>query len=173
MIAFANPQGKIESTSMNSAPLSIVSNDFMKAGDLSSIKIRERNQNQLTSENNFILPLQIPDEIKKIREQIPKNLEEVEAEILPLRNRFLMWTHDGKHIMWGYYRNGFFIGTDNLSKRAWGIYGNGIFAGFYDGDFFWGKYSRCHWKAIGLFNLDESHGKYVLFPETKIISETP
>ena len=55
MIAFANPQGKIESTSMNSAPLSIVSNDFMKAGDLSSIQIRERNQNQLTSENNFVI----------------------------------------------------------------------------------------------------------------------
>jgi hypothetical protein len=68
------------------------------------------------------------------------------------------------HIMWGVYGNGRFVGTDNLGKRCWGIYGKGIFAGFYDGEFFWGKYDNGAWKAEYLFGLEHSRGDYVLFP---------
>ena len=78
--------------------------------------------------------------------------------------RFLLYTHDGKHIMWGFVGNGYFVGQDNLGKRCWGIYGNGVFAGFYDGEFFWGKYRCGNWKAIGLFGENYTHGKYILFP---------
>jgi hypothetical protein len=75
-----------------------------------------------------------------------------------------MWTDDGVHIMWGVFGNGRFVGTDNLGKRCWGIYGRGIFAGFYDGEFFWGKYENGAWKAQYLFGLENSYGKYVTFP---------
>jgi hypothetical protein len=75
-----------------------------------------------------------------------------------------MYTLDGVHIMWGIYGNGRFVGTDNNGKRCWGIYGQGVFAGFYDGEFFWGKYCNSDWKAEYLFGLRYSQGKYVLFP---------
>lgn len=68
-----------------------------------------------------------------------------------MRARFLMWTYDGVHIMWGFCGNGRFTGTDNLGNHCWGIYGKGVFAGFYEGEFFWGRYSNGTWKAQGLF----------------------
>ena len=102
--------------------------------------------------------------MERLREKIPKTFEDAEASILPVRNRYLMYTRDGAHIMWGHYGNGIFVGTDNNGKRCWGIYGNGIFAGFYDGEFFWGEYSNGQWKAEGLFGLRYSRGSYVLFP---------
>lgn len=102
----------------------------------------------------------------------PATPEEAERSIYPVRRRFLMWTHDGMHIMWGFYGNGRFVGTDNLGKRCWGIYGKGVFAGFYDGEFFWGKYCNGSWKAEYLFGLEYSRGKYVLFPQPAITTES-
>jgi hypothetical protein len=66
--------------------------------------------------------------------------------------------------MWGRFGGHIFIGTDNLGKRAWGIYGDGYFAGFYDGQFFWGKYYNSYWKAQDLFGLQFSRGRYITYP---------
>jgi hypothetical protein len=114
-----------------------------------------------------ISPEQAEDK-EQLKAITPATPEEAEASIYPIRHRFLMWTHDGVHIMWGIYGNGRFVGTDNLGKRCWGIYGRGIFAGFYDGGFFWGKYCNGTWKAEYLFGLENSRGKYVLFPSPAI-----
>jgi len=116
---------------------------------------------------------QPPTDIEQLKPLIPKTLEEAEASILPPRVRFLLWTHDGVHIMWGICGNGRFVGTDNLGKRCWGIYGKGIFAGFYDGEFFWGKYHAGAWKAQYLFGLRYSYGKYVLFPSPTLTAAHP
>jgi hypothetical protein len=109
-----------------------------------------------------------PDELKKL---VPVTLEEAEGSILPIRARYLMWTNDGVHIMWGSFGHGRFVGTDNLGKRCWGIYGCGVFAGFYDGQFFWGKYSNGAWKAQYIFGLRYSYGRYVTFPS--VIAKIP
>jgi len=95
--------------------------------------------------------------------KIPKTYEEA-VKIVPIKNRFLMWTRDLRHIMWGTYGKGYFRGVDNLEKKAWGIYGKHIFAGFYDGHFFYGFYSNGRWRAYGLFGLRSSYGNYVTFP---------
>jgi hypothetical protein len=68
-----------------------------------------------------------------------------------------MYTSDGKHIMWGFVGNNHFVGTDNLGKRCWRIYGKGVFAGFYDGDFLWGRYRNGNWKTEGLFGENYTH----------------
>ena len=83
---------------------------------------------------------------------------------VPRRARFLLYTNDGQDIMWGVFANGYFRGEDNHGKYAWGIYGKSVFAGFYDGEFFWGRYRRGNWKAFGLFDKNYSKGKYVIFP---------
>ena len=106
-------------------------------------------------------------EVEDLKEMVPGTYEETDAQICQ-RTRFLLYTHDGKHIMWGFVGNGYFVGEDNLGKRCWGIYGKGIFAGFYDGEFFWGKYRCGHWKAMGLFGENYTHGKYILFPQINI-----
>ena len=106
----------------------------------------------------------IPVEVNDLLQRLPKDFETVEAEVRPLRNRFVMWTHDLKHVMWGHYGNGFFIGTDNHGKRAWGVYGRGLFAGLYDGKLFYGKYRQGCWKARGLFGESTSFGRYVVSP---------
>ena len=104
-------------------------------------------------------------DVEKLKTEVPKTLQEAEANILPIRTRYLMYTSDGVHIMWGVFGNGRFVGTDNQGKSCWGIYGQGIFAGFYNGEFFWGKYSNSNaWKAEYLFGLRYSEGKYVVFP---------
>ena len=97
-------------------------------------------------------------------EKIPETYDLADAQIVPYRHRYLMWTNDGSHVMWGNYGNGHFVGTDNIGKNAWGIYGKNVFAGFYDNQFFWGKYSSGRWHAFDLFGLKESHGGYLLFP---------
>jgi hypothetical protein len=102
--------------------------------------------------------------IEQIKYMIPATYEDTDAKIAPIRNRYIMWTTDGAHIMWGFYARGFFTGTDDLGKYAWGIYGKNVFAGFYDGEFFWGKYYGNNWKATGLFGQEISQGKYVTFP---------
>lgn len=125
-------------------------------------------QNDATS--IVISPEQAEDKAQ-LRELAPATPEEAERSIYPVRRRFLMWTDDGVHVMWGIYGNGRFAGTDNLGKRCWGIYGKGVFAGFYDGEFFWGKYDNGAWKAEYLFGLERSSGSYVLFPPPAITSE--
>jgi len=102
-----------------------------------------------------------------LKESVPETYEATDSRICQ-RIRFLLYTHEGKHIMWGFVGNSYFIGQDNLSKRCWGIYGKGVFAGFYDGEFFWGKYRCGNWKAVGLFGEKYTHGKYILFPTTNI-----
>jgi len=118
-------------------------------------------------------PEEMPDEAEELRKAVPSDYEEAEAQVRPLTNRFLMWTHDLEHIMWGYYRNGFFVGTDNLGKRSWGIYGNGFFAGFYDGEFFWGKYNNGIWKAVDLFGEKLTHGRFVVYPRATVQATAP
>ncbi len=83
-----------------------------------------------------------------------------------------MWTGNGVHVMWGFYGNGRFVGTDNLGKRCWGIYGKGVFAGFYDGEFFYGRYASGYWKAQYLFGLENSRGEYVLFPRPTLTADS-
>ena len=106
-------------------------------------------------------------DVENLKESVPETYEETDSRICQ-RTRFLLYTHDGKYIMWGFVGNGHFVGKDNLGKRCWGIYGKGVFAGFYDGEFFWGKYRCGNWKAVGLFGENYTHGKYILFPTTNI-----
>jgi len=106
-------------------------------------------------------------DVEDLEESVLGTYEETDSRICQ-RTRFLLYTHDGKHIMWGFVGNGYFVGEDNLGKRCWGIYGKGVFAGFYDGEFFWGKYRCGNWKAEGLFGENYAHGKYILFPEINI-----
>jgi hypothetical protein len=107
-------------------------------------------------------------DVDNIRDEVPNTFEETEEKISIRRTRFLLYTNDGKYIMWGYVGNNHFVGTDNLGNRCWGIYGKGVFAGFYDGEFFWGKYRSGSWKAEGLFGLNAAQGKYILFPTSDI-----
>ncbi len=90
---------------------------------------------------------EIVDDVTSLVDLAPETYEEAKANILPIRSRFILWTGNGAHVMWGSYGNGRFVGTDNLGKRCRGIYGKGIFAGFYDGNFFYGKYENGNWKA--------------------------
>jgi hypothetical protein len=106
-------------------------------------------------------------DVDDLKERVPETCDETDSRICQ-RVRFLLYTHDGKHVMWGSVGNGYFVGQDNLGKRCWGIYGNGVFAGFYDGEFFWGKYRCGNWKSEGLFGENYAHGKYILFPTTSI-----
>jgi hypothetical protein len=125
---------------------------------------------KLSTDKSIIISPEQAENQEQLKELTPQTLEEAERSIYPVRHRFLLYTSDGVHIMWGIYGNGRFVGTDNLGKRCWGIYGKGVFAGFYDGDFFWGKYSNGSWKAEYLFGLENSRGSYVLFPPPAITS---
>ena len=120
------------------------------------------------SNDAAISSMEIADELEQLRANMPDTVDEARNR-MQVHYRFLLYTHDGVHIMWGHCGKGIFIGTDNLGKRVWGIYGNQVFAGFYDGQFFWGKYRNGNWVAIDLFNIPRSHGQYQLFP---IISPT-
>jgi hypothetical protein len=132
----------------------------------------EANKVSLTNvDGGIVISPEQAEDTAQLRELAPATPEEAESNIYPVRNRFLMWTSDGVHVMWGVYGNGRFVGTDNLGKRCWGIYGKGVFAGFYDGDFFWGKYGNGVWKAEYLFGLDSSRGSYVLFPTPAITND--
>jgi hypothetical protein len=115
---------------------------------------------------------EIIDDIDKLEDLAPETYEEAEQSIFPVRNRFIMWTGNGVHVMWGFYGNGRFVGTDNLGKRCWGIYGKGVFAGFYDGEFFYGRYANGYWKAQYLFGLENSRGEYVLFPRPTLTADS-
>jgi hypothetical protein len=112
-------------------------------------------------------------DIESLCNAVPSTFDETEAQLSTQRIRFLLYTHDGKNIMWGFVGKGYFIGNDNNGKRCWGIYGNNVFAGFYDGKFFWGRYRSGNWKAEGLFELDYSSGKYILFPSITTLTTEP
>jgi len=111
------------------------------------------------------------EEIEALRDRTPKTLEKADESIQPLRNRFVMWTHDLTHVMWGQYGSGYFVGTDNQWKRAWGIYRNNIFAGLYDGTFFIGKYGRGQWCAKYLFEERWSQGRFIVGPNPTVSTE--
>jgi len=127
---------------------------------------------KLDPDDSIIISPEQAENTEQLKELSPATPEDAERSIYPVRRRFLMYTNDGMHIMWGIYGNGRFVGTDNLGKRCWGIYGKGIFAGFYDGEFFWGKYCNGSWKAEYLFGLNHCCGSYVLFPPPTIASDT-
>ncbi|MFH1590562.1 MAG: hypothetical protein ABIC95_01405 [archaeon] len=101
----------------------------------------------------------------------PEDDEVVGSSTRPLARRYLLWTHDGVHVMWGWVANGYFAGNDNDGATIWGIYGNGFFAGFYmdggDREFFYGQYRGSSWKATGLFGEEETKGRFVLFPRLR------
>ncbi len=126
---------------------------------------------QLQSDDNITISPEQAENTEQLRQLTPATLEEAENSIYPVRHRFIMWTSDGVHVMWGVYGNGRFVGSDNLGKRCWGIYGKGVFAGFYDGDFFWGKYFNGSWKAEYLFGLDNSRGEFVIFPSPDLTTD--
>jgi len=126
---------------------------------------------KINPDDSIVISPEQAEDKEQLKEIAPATPEEAESSIYPIRRRFLMWTHNGVHIMWGVYGNGRFVGTDNLGKRCWGIYGKGVFAGFYDGEFFWGKYCNGSWKAEYLFGLEYSRGKYVLFPSPAITTD--
>jgi len=111
-------------------------------------------------------------DVASMRELVPETFEETDAQVVQ-RTRFLLYTKDGKYVMWGFVGKGHFVGTDNMGKRCWGIYGKGVFAGFYDGEFFWGNYRGGNWKSEGLFGLNSASGKYVLFPTPSLTADTP
>ena len=138
--------------------------DIKKTTTVSTSTRVSQSDTNLALENALSLPDETPEEVKELRKMLPKDLETAEAEVGISRNRFLMWTSDLVHIMWGRFGSRFFVGTDNLGKCAWGIYGNGFFAGFYDGEIFWGKYHGGHWAAEGLFGEEYSRGRYVTSP---------
>jgi hypothetical protein len=129
-------------------------------------KDEELPENDVTDETDDLKRI----DVDALRESVPGTYEEVDSLVCK-RVRFLLYTHDGKHIMWGFVGDGYFVGKDNLGKRCWGIYGKGVFAGFYDGEFFWGRYRGGNWKAMGLFGENYAHGKYILFPTTNITPE--
>jgi hypothetical protein len=140
----------------------------MTPEQISPIREQTKEQFQEQSQNSVTNQAEEPPEnnvdVVELEKSVPRTYEETDAKLVPTRIRFLMYTHDGKHIIWGWVGNGYFVGTDNLGKRCWGIYGNGVFAGFYDGDFLWGQYQTGNWKAEGLFGEKYTYGKYVLFP---------
>ena len=107
-----------------------------------------------------------------IKELIPTELEAKEiTEAVKIPRRFILWTNDGKNVMWGKYGNGYFVGEDNNNKKAWGIYYKGSFAGFYDGHLFYGKYRGHRWKAKGLFGMRSSCGEFRTFPYPILTAE--
>jgi hypothetical protein len=150
----------VAATPIFNAPVKIVST--MSATDAKA-----------TAENSLAISDAQVQNPELLIELVPKTLEEAENCILPIRTRYLMYTNDGLHIMWGAFRKGYFTGTDNLGKTCWGIYGRGVFAGFYDGQFFWGRYGNGAWKASYLFGLPLSYGRYVLFPPLAVAVPSP
>jgi len=94
---------------------------------------------KIEPDGSILISLEQAEDKEQLEELAPETLEEAERSIYPVRRRFLLWTYEGVHIMWGVYGNGRFVGADSLGKRCWGINGKGVFAGFYDGEFFTGK----------------------------------
>ena len=100
-----------------------------------------------------------------IKEYLPdtKEAADKKVQLAEKVNRFILWTSDGENVMWGTYGNNYFTGEDNNGKETWGIYQKGFFAGFYDGEFFYGRYNGFKWKTHGLFE-EEAQGGLAVFP---------
>ena len=109
-------------------------------------------------------PPQVPPEVEELRGRLPATFHDAKAQITYPANRFLLWTHDLQHVLWGHYQRHVFIGWDNLGRLAWGLYGKGYFVGRYDGAVFWGRYHEGRWKASGLFDEDATWGRYLVAP---------
>ena len=153
--------------------LAILTTNLVMASitDISALEVN--NTQKLTSiETEVEISPEIIKDIDKLEDLAPETYEEAEQSIYPVRNRVIMWTGNGVHVMWGFYGNGRFVGTDNLGKRCWGIYGKGVFAGFYDGEFFYGRCGNGYWKAQYLFGLENSRGEYVLFPRPTLTADS-
>lgn len=133
-----------------------------------AVNVDDGSVNVVSDENGDLANV----DVDNLRELVPESYDETDARLVQ-RTRFLLYTRDGKYVMWGFVGNGHFVGTDNMGKRCWGIYGKGVFAGFYDGEFFWGNYRYGNWKAQGLFGLNTASGKYVLFPTPTLTADTP
>jgi hypothetical protein len=161
----------ISVTPEQAGPIREQTQEQLRAQKQTKEQLQEQTQNSLTNQAGELPENDV--DVAELEEKVPRTYEETDAQLVPTRTRFLMYTHDGKHIMWGWVGNGYFVGTDNLGKRCWGIYGNGVFAGFYDGDFFWGRYRNGNWKAEGLFGEKYTYGKYVLFPTPTLTAATP
>ncbi len=73
------------------------------------------NQN---NDNSIVISPEQADDKEQLKELAPATPEEAERSIYQIRRRFLMWTNDGVHVMWGIYGNGRFVGTYNLGKRC-------------------------------------------------------
>jgi len=110
-----------------------------------------------------------------IPEHVIPNNPGIPTPTEPVEKRFIMWTYDGKHVLWGTYEvglygNGYFAGEDNEGMKVWGIFDKNKFAGFYGENYaenvFYGRYySNGQWKATGLFDKEYAWGNYVLFPQ--------
>lgn len=146
------------------AATSTANTSALQANNLETVKPLE------STDSIIITPEQAENE-ELLKQLTPETLEEAEQSIHSVRSRFILWTNDGVHVMWGVYGNGRFVSTDNLGNRCWGIYGKGVFAGFYDGDFFWGKYCNGEWSAKYLFGLDSSRGEFLVFPPPAITTD--
>ncbi|MEM5793103.1 MAG: hypothetical protein QXY45_01955 [Candidatus Aenigmatarchaeota archaeon] len=128
-------------------------------------KPKEKNSNFTFNISSLSLNGKIEDvEREQLEKFIPETYQSTEEKIGNNSRRFILWTYDGEHLMWGNLGSGYFTAKDNSGKSVWGIYNKRIFAGFYDGKFFWGRFNGSSWKAEGLFGLEKSHGKYLVFP---------
>ena len=137
-----------------------------------TLNVSEKNR-ELVNVRELNSYQRLTDDLDNVKELVPETYEKAEAKIITVKYRFLIWTDDGLHIMWGRFGNGFFVGTDNAGEHAWGIYGNTNFAGFYGEQFFRGKYRKGYWKAVDLFEESQTHGEYVLFRGVKPVEAMP
>lgn len=109
-----------------------------------------------------------------VKSYLPVSYEQTESSLQNvLTRRFILWTHDGVHVMWGKYGRYVFVGEDNEGVKVWGIYHRGFFAGFYGDKFFYGRYHNNRWKAVGLFGEDFSYGGFLTFPRSNSFDVTP
>ncbi len=117
------------------------------------------------SNKEYVLDMPKKELLNKLFNKIPRNYS-IAKEKIVFKNRFLLYTSDGKHVMWGIFGRGYFYGKDNNGNYSWGIYTKSIFTGFYNGTLFWGRYRNGRWKSSGLFGLKRAYGKYIVFPHT-------
>jgi hypothetical protein len=107
---------------------------------------------------------ELPLDLDALAELVPATPDDAESKIPSHSGRFILWTHDGVHVVWGRYGNGFFVGTDNAGIRVWGVYRQHVFAGFYGEQLFWGRFRNGRWIAVNLFGQHVAYGQYRLFP---------
>ena len=123
--------------------------------------------------------------------------------ILPIpqveTGNFIMWTSDGKNLIWGiyslklisscgnnpycptdtnHYYSGTFEGRDNIGNKLRGSFVKNTFSGYYVSNSkgslvksFSGSYENGTWKAAGLFGQKESEGEYKFFPMPIVIQD--